>query len=115
MKFAITGATAVAFAAVALATAAVASADSEEEFLTTLEVGGFSWADEAGRQALIDGGHGVCEELERGAPVVDMITEGAAATGWTATQFGFFIGAATSEFCPQHMQRAIEESEALGG
>ena len=115
MKLAIISATATAFAVVALTTAAVASADPEENFLKTLEAGGFSWADEAAGQALIDNGHGVCEELDHGVSAADMITEGATETGWSTTQVGFFIGAAASAFCPEHAERAIAEASTLGG
>lgn len=115
MKTSFVGIVASVFAVVALATAAGASADSDEQFLATLEAGGFSWPDQASAQVLIDAAHSLCAELDSGASAADMITEGAGATGWTPTQTGFFLGAAASEYCPQHLERAIAEAETLGG
>jgi hypothetical protein len=43
-----------------------------------------------------------------------MVVEAAAETGWSETQVGYFIGAATSTFCPEHRDRAIAEAESLG-
>jgi hypothetical protein len=104
-----------AFAALGLVAPPVASAEPEENFLKTLEVGGFSWADDAAGQDLIEFGHGVCQELDGGASAADMITQGAAETGWTQTQVGYFIGAASSAFCPEHLERATEEAKTLDG
>ncbi len=94
--------------------APTASADSDDEtFLKTLEAGGFSWAGDG--QPLIDLGHDICGGLDSGTSAADIITQGAAETGWNQTQVGYFVGAAASEFCPQYLQRAIEEANALEG
>jgi hypothetical protein len=50
LKLAIISATAAALASVGMVTVPVASADPEERFLTNLEIGGFSWPDEAAGQ-----------------------------------------------------------------
>jgi hypothetical protein len=115
MKLPIVGAAAAAFAAAALASAPLAFADAEQNFLATLEKGGFSWPDDAAGQVLVNAGHGVCNELDTGAPVADMITKGIADTGWSGSQVGYFIGAATNQFCPEHLQRVMSEAEALDG
>jgi hypothetical protein len=114
MKLAIISVAAAGVAAVGLVTAGVASADPDEKFLTNLEVGGFSWADDAAGDELVSLGHGICQELNNGASAADMITQGVEATGWTDTQWGYFIGAATTSFCPEHFDRALEEAKSLG-
>ncbi len=115
MKVHLLPAVASAFALVALASAPVASADPDQNFLATLEQGGFTWPDDAAAQALVDLGRGVCQELATGARVGDMIAQGAAETGWSQTQVGFFIGAATNQFCPEQAGRVMEDTEGLGG
>lgn len=115
MKISIVGFAATTFAVVALTTAAPAMADSDEQFLATLEAGGFSWADDAAAQTLINVARGICADLGNGVSAADVITEGVNATGWTPTQTGFFLGAAAAEYCPQHLERAIAEAETLGG
>ena len=115
MKFATISAVVAAIGSLVLVAAPAASADSGENFLKTLEAGGFSWADEAAGQDLIDFGHGVCHELGDGTSAADMITQGASETGWTQTQVGYFIGASASAFCPQHLKRALEEAKTLEG
>lgn len=102
------------FAAAGLAAAGVAAADPDEKFLTNLEMGGFSWADEAAGEKLVGFGHDICQDLTNGASAADMITQGAAETDWTETQWGYFIGASTSAFCPEHYERALEEAKSLG-
>jgi hypothetical protein len=114
MKRSTISAVAATFAALGLMGAPTASADSNDEtFLKTLEAGGFSWAGDG--EPLIDLGHDICDGLGSGTSAADIITEGAAETGWTQTQVGYFLGAAASEFCPQHVQRAIEEAKTLEG
>ncbi|MHC9294450.1 DUF732 domain-containing protein [Mycobacterium sp. LTG2003] len=115
MKTSIVGFAATTFAVIALAMATPAMADSDEQFLATLEAGGFSWPDDAAAQILINAAHGICADLESGVSAADVITEGADATGWTPTQTGFFLGAAAAQYCPQHLERAIAEAETLGG
>ena len=44
-----------------------------------------------------------------------MISDGVDGTGWTGTQVGYFIGAATAQFCPEHMNRVMAEADTLGG
>jgi Protein of unknown function (DUF732) len=111
MKCAMTAA----FAAVGLIAAPVASADPEDRFLKNLEAGGFSWADEAAGQTLVGFGYDMCQELDGGASAADIITQGVNQTDWTGTQWGYFIGAAASAFCPQHLGRALEEAKTLDG
>lgn len=101
--------------AAALAAAPAASADPESDFLATLTQGGFSWPDDATAQSLVDLGYGVCSDFDSGANAADLITDGVASTGWDGTTVGYFIGAATSSFCPEHLQQALEEAQALGG
>jgi hypothetical protein len=115
LKLAIISATAAALASVGMVTAPVASADPEERFLTNLEIGGFSWPDESAGQNLIGFGYEICRGLDGGASAADMITQGVEATGWTGTQVGYFIGAATSAFCPEHSERALREAKTLEG
>ncbi len=115
MKFVIISGTAAVFAAAVVAGAPAASADPEANFLKNLQIGGFSWADESGGQVLVDAGHEVCASLDSGASAADMITDGGAQTGWTGTQMGYFVGAAASSFCPEHLERALAEAQTLDG
>jgi hypothetical protein len=101
--------------AVALASAGVASADPDYKFLATLRKGGFSWTNEAGGQTLIDSAHQLCAGLESGANAADIITAGVKETGWSGTQVGYFVGAAASQYCPQHLKRALAEASTLDG
>jgi hypothetical protein len=57
----------------------------------------------------------MCQELDGGASAADVITQGVEATGWTGTQWGYFIGAATFAFCPEHTERALREAKTLEG
>ena len=114
MKLATISAT-LATVAIALASAPAAAADSDEAFLATLKKGGFSWADNAGGQTLVNAAHEICAELDGGANAADMVTDGVKETGWTGTQVGYSIGAAASQYCPQHLKRAIAEVSTLDG
>ncbi|WP_164478499.1 DUF732 domain-containing protein [Mycolicibacterium stellerae] len=107
-------ATMTAFAALWLVASPTASADSDDDaFLKTLEAGGFSWSGDG--QPLVDLGHDICGELDSGMSAADIIAQGAAETGWTQTQVGYFLGAAASEFCPGYLQQAVEEAKTLEG
>jgi hypothetical protein len=113
MRYPAISATAAALAVLGLVAAPIASADSEQNFLKTLAAGGFSWTGDGA--PLVNLGHDICGGLDSGTSAADIITQGAVETGWTETQLGYFVGAAASEFCPQHLQRALEEAKALEG
>jgi hypothetical protein len=112
MKLVTLGAAAAVLAVLGVVATPAAYAD-EETFLKTLEVGGFSWTGDG--QALVDLGREICSGLNTGMSVADIITEGSRELGWTPTQVGYFTGAAASEFCPQHLERAITEAKTLEG
>ncbi|HZQ34128.1 MAG TPA: DUF732 domain-containing protein [Mycobacterium sp.] len=88
-------------AAITMATAPLATAGPEEDFLKYIADHGITWP--AGKtQAIIDAGHGVCEDWQNGATFSKEVNDVTSATNWTDQQAGVFIGAATGAFCPQY-------------
>jgi len=101
MRISMVGAAAAAVGAVALITAPLAAAGPEEDFLKVIADGGIEWPS-GSTQAIIDGGHGVCEDWDNGASFADEVASITDATGWSDYDAGFFIGAATGAFCPEY-------------
>lgn len=111
MKFAFVSACA---CVAALAVAPTAAAETEEHFLSVLEAGGFQITDEAQGQALVDIAYAMCSGLDDGASPTDVYNDMVGSTGWQGSVAGFFIGAATTSFCPEYYQPVLTELEALG-
>lgn len=102
--------------AAAFGVAPSASADTvEDQFLATLQAGGFNLIDDATSQALVELGYGLCSGLDAGASPTDAYLDLLENTEWPDTGVGYFIGAATSSFCPEYFDTALEELEAFEG
>ncbi|MGE0217099.1 DUF732 domain-containing protein [Mycolicibacterium sp.] len=85
-------------AGLAAGTAAPAVADTMDDvFISVLEDEGvpFSTADNAIALA-----HAVCEYVAAGQPEEQVAVEISGPAGWSVTQSGFFVGAATQTYCP---------------
>lgn len=101
MKITIASAAAAAFAAVALLSAPAAVADPEGDFLTVIADGGITWPSDKTAQ-VIETGYAVCQDWANGATFEQEVADLTSVTGWTEYQAGYFIGAATGAFCPEH-------------
>jgi Protein of unknown function (DUF732) len=101
MKLTVVGATAAAFAAVALGAAPMAAAGPEEDFLSVIAGEGIDWP-ASKTQQVINTGQAVCQDWQNGATLASEVTDLQEVTDWTDYQIGVFIGAATAAFCPQY-------------
>jgi hypothetical protein len=88
-------------AAITMATAPLATAGPEEDFLKYIADHGITWPS-GNTQAIINAGHGVCQDWQSGASFSKEVSDIESATGWSDKQAGVFIGAATGSFCPQY-------------
>ncbi|MGD9619562.1 MAG: DUF732 domain-containing protein [Mycolicibacterium sp.] len=101
MKITIACAATAAFAAVALLSAPAAIADPEGDFLTVIADGGITWPSDKTAQ-VIETGYAVCQDWANGATFEQEVADLTSVTGWSDYQAGYFIGAATGAFCPEH-------------
>jgi hypothetical protein len=88
----------VAAAGVATATAAPAFADQTDDvFIGVLQNEKIPFSSPG---AAIELAHAVCDYVKSGQNEEQVAVEVAEPAGWTPTQAGFFVGAATQSYCP---------------